>query len=129
GANFTTLGQLCIIAFYDFWNDYLRREYVIAKGHLSRDEREQSVIDECMRKYASHDLWGDIRALRQSIVHNRGIATSDIERTRLIKWFHQGDPIAITPEHMRMMFLALRTYYYELFAEQFPKRTFRIPEY
>jgi hypothetical protein len=29
GANFTTLGQLCLISFYDFWNDYLRRDYVI----------------------------------------------------------------------------------------------------
>src|ERR1700733_2175618 len=34
GSNYTVLGQLCLIAFYDFWEDYLRREYAIAKGVL-----------------------------------------------------------------------------------------------
>jgi hypothetical protein len=85
GSNFITLGQLCIISFYDFWNDYLRYEYVIAKGYLRRDEPKKVIIDKCVRKYASHDLWGDIRLLRQAIVHNRGIATSDIGRCKLIK--------------------------------------------
>ena len=34
GLNYTTLGELCLISFYDFWEDYLRREYAIAKGYL-----------------------------------------------------------------------------------------------
>jgi hypothetical protein len=38
GANFTTLGQLCVIAFYDFWEDYLRPQYAIAKGVLDPNE-------------------------------------------------------------------------------------------
>lgn len=129
GSNFTMLGQLCIISFYDFWNDYLRREYVIAKGHLSREEQNQSVIETCIRKYARHDLWGDIRFLRQSIVHNQGIATSDMKRCKIIKWFKAGDSISILPAHMRAIFLGLRQYYNELLAEHFPKQTFRIPEY
>jgi hypothetical protein len=129
GSNFTTLGQLCIISFYDFWNDYLRREYVIAKGQLHRGEQDQSVIECSIRKHASHDLWGDIRLLRQSIVHNQGIATSDIKRCKIIKWFKTGDRISITPERMRTIFLALRMYYNKLFKEQFPIQHFRIREY
>lgn len=75
GDNLTTLGQLCVVSFYDFWNDYLRREYAIAKGYLDRDEQDSSVVKERLRKHASHDLWGDLYYLRTSIVHNQGVAT------------------------------------------------------
>jgi hypothetical protein len=129
GSNFVTLGQLCIISFYDFWNDYLRCEYVKAKGYLRKTEQDRSVIEKCVKNYASYDLWGDIRLLRQAIVHNRGIATSDIERCKVLKWFHQGDFISITPAHMRAIFLALRAYYNELFSEHFPEQILKIPEY
>jgi hypothetical protein len=129
GSNFVTLGQLCVISFYDFWNDYLRREYAVAKGELSREERDQSTIECRLREYASFDLWGDIRLLRQSIVHHRGIATAEIERCKLIKWFQPGDLISITPVHMRALFMGLRKFYNDLFAEQFPPQVFTIPEY
>ena len=122
GANFTTLGQLCIVSFYDFWNDYLRREYVIAKGHLDRNEANIDVVKKRLREHASHDLWGDLHYLRVSIVHNLGVATSDVTKCKRIKWFKPGDPIAITPEHMRAIFLALLAYRNELFKEQFPEQ-------
>lgn len=127
GANFTTLSQLCLVAFYDFWNDYLRREYVIAKGKLDAHETEKKVIEAALREHASHDLWGDIRHLRTSVVHNQGIATSDVTRCKLIKWYRPGDPIALTPEHMQALFLALLGYRNELFKEQFPKHYIQIP--
>jgi hypothetical protein len=56
GTNFTTLGQLCIVSFYDFCNDYLRREHVIAKGYLSRNEKNIDVVKKSLRDHASHDL-------------------------------------------------------------------------
>jgi hypothetical protein len=127
GANFTTLGQLCLVSFYDFWNDYLRREYVIAKGKLDADETNKKNVEAALREHASHDLWGDIRHLRTSVVHNQGIATSDVTRCKLIKWFRLGDPIALTPEHMRALFLALLRYRNELFKEQFPEHYIQIP--
>lgn len=129
GANFITLGQLCLASFYDFWNDYLRREYVVAKGLLDRDESNDSVVQTCLREHASHDLWGDLRLLRNSIVHNRGIASSDVARCKLIKWFKPGDPISITPEYMRAIFLALLTYRNELFKEHLPKTYIQIPSF
>lgn len=127
GANFTALGQLCVISFFDFWNDYLRREYVIAKGHLDRNEKDPSVIKSRLKNHASHDLWGDLRHLRQSIVHNQGVATSDVKRCKLIKWFKPGDPISLNPEYMRAIFLALLAYRNELFKEQFPKHYIQLP--
>ncbi|MBT3373971.1 MAG: hypothetical protein HN742_24420 [Lentisphaerae bacterium] len=127
GANFTTLGQLCLVSFYDFWNDYLRREYVVAKGKLEANETKKVVIKAALRQHASHDLWGDIRHLRISVVHNRGIATSDVSGCRLIKWFLPGDPIALTPEQMRALFLALLRYRNELFKEQFREHYIQVP--
>ncbi len=127
GSNFTTLGQLCLVSFYDFWNDYLRRQYVIAKGHLDRHETDRAVIECRLRKYASHDLWGDLRLLRQSIVHNHGVATSDTKRCKLIRWFKPGDSISLTPEHMSVIFLGLLRYRNELFKEQFPEHYIQVP--
>jgi hypothetical protein len=122
GANFTTLGQLCLISFYDFWEDYLREEYAIAKGVLDRHERNREVRGRTLREHASHDLWGDLYYLRTSIVHNQGVATSAVTKCKLIKWFKPGDPIVLTPQHMRAIFLALLNYCNELFKEQFPKQ-------
>ena len=56
GANFKTLGHLCLVSFYDFWSDYLRAEYVKAKGLYDPKKH-----DECLREHARFDLWGDLR--------------------------------------------------------------------
>lgn len=116
GANYVAIGQLCVIAFYDYWDDYLRPEYVKAKGLYDPDQH-----DESLRKYASHDLWGDLRQLRSSIVHHQGIATDDVKKCRIIKCFKPGDEIAITPEIMRAILLALLQFRNELHKEQFQK--------
>jgi hypothetical protein len=124
GSNFTTLGRVCLVSFYDFWEDYLRREFVVAKGRLDPSERRKEVIDKCVAQHARHDLWGDIGKLRQGIVHNRGIAGSEVKKCKLIKWFQPGAEIAIGPEHMRALFLALLTFRNELHREQFPPSDF-----
>lgn len=120
GENFTTLGQLCVTAFYDYWNEYLRRGYVIAKGKLSATETNDEAIKAALRDHGGHDLWGDLRHLRASIVHNGGVATSDVAKCKLIKWFQPNDKITLGPPQMRAIFLALLGYHTELFKEQFP---------
>ncbi|HUK59703.1 MAG TPA: hypothetical protein VLV50_10775 [Stellaceae bacterium] len=127
GANFRTLGQLCLVSFYDFWNDYLRREYVIAKGGLDRNEKDRTIVERSLKVHASHDLWGDVRLLRQSVVHNHGIAVSEVSRCKLICWFKPGEPVALSPERMRAIFLALLKYRNDLFAEQFPQHYIQLP--
>ena len=119
GANLKTLGQLCVVSFYDFWNDYLRAEYVKAKGLY-----DASNSDKCLREHASNDLWGDLYYLRTSIVHHRGIATKSVAKCKLIRWFKPGDEIAIAPEMMRSIFIALLAFRNELHREQFEPATF-----
>jgi len=120
GSNFNTLAQLCITSFYDFWEDYLRREYVIAKGFLDPNKRDSKIIEKVVRENAANDLWGDLYRLRTSIVHNRGIAISDVSKCKIIKWFRPGEAILITPDRMRAIFLALLVFRNELFREHFP---------
>jgi len=119
GSNFTILANLCITAFYDYWNDYFRREYCRAKGYDGSDEE--------LREHASFDLWGDIRHLRNSIVHNRGVATKEIGRCKVIKWFQPGDHISISPERMRSVFHALYRFRNGLHAESFKKSVIKVP--
>ncbi len=113
GANFTTLGQLILISFYDYWQDYLRQEYANAKK-LKKNE-------------VKHDLWGDIGYLRNSIVHHRGIATQGVNKSKLIKWFKPGDEIALTPDHIRVLFLALLKFRNDISKEQFPEHYIQVP--
>ena len=127
GTNFIVLGQLCLVSFYDFWNEYLRREYVIAKGKLDPNETDNEVVKRAVSEHASHDLWGDIRYLRQSIVHHQGIAVPEVAKCRLIKWFQPGDSIALNPDRMRRLFLALLRFRNELFKEQFPEHYIQLP--
>jgi hypothetical protein len=129
GGNFTILGQVCIVSFYDFWNEYLRREFVIAIGQVDRNEQNQKIVQQRLRKHASHDLWGDLRYLRTSIVHHLGVATDEVTRCKLIKWFKPGDDISLTPEHIRAIFLALLKYRNQLFEVSMPKQRFYITEY
>ncbi len=128
-ANYTTLGQLCIVSFCAFWNDYLRREYVIVKGKLDPNERRKKVVDESLRRYASYDIWGDLNYLRNSIVHNQGIAFSDVEKCKILKWFNPGNSINMSYEKIQEMFYQLILYRNSLFEEQFPRRYMSIPLY
>lgn len=77
-------------------------------------------MKKCLRYHARHDLWGGLYYLRTSIVHNRVIATSQVAKCKIIKWFKPDDPISLIPEHMRAIFLSLLSYRNELFKEQFP---------
>jgi hypothetical protein len=116
-----------LVALYDYWNDHLRREYVIAKGELDPNESDPKIVLEQLRTHASHDLWGDLRHFRNSIVHAQGIAISEVRQCKLIRWFQPGDAIAITPQHMRAVLLAILKFRNDLFVEQFPKHYIRVP--
>jgi len=129
GMNYIILGQLCVVSFFDYWNDYLRKEYAIAKGALNSQENDQKKIDMILADHARDDFWGDMRHLRNSIVHNGGIANSDIAKCKLITWFSPKQEINLTPVMMRSVFLAVLQSRNKIFSEGLPPRTLRIKEY
>ena len=127
GLNWRTLGQMCIVSFYDYWNEYFRKEYAVAKGFIDPSDNDQDKIRDILAKYVQDDFWGDMRILRISIVHHRGIAVSEIKNCRLIKWFSEGDEINLSPEMMRQIFLAVLCWRNRIFSESLSKTTIRIP--
>lgn len=120
GSNFTTLANVCIVTLYDYWDNYLRREYCKAKGYHKAARKD-------LREQASFDLWGDIRLLRNSIVHNRGTATDKMQDCKVIRFFEPGDLIAISPQQMRAKFLELYRFRNYLHAESLKKTTIWVP--
>jgi len=127
GNNYKTLGQMCVVSFYDYWEDYLRVEYAIAKGVLDPSERDQVKRDKILANHVKDNFWGDMRRLRISIVHNRGIATSEVSKCKLIKWFSKGQEINLSPKMMRQIFLAVLRCRNHIFSESLPRRVLKIP--
>jgi len=127
GQNFTMLGQLCVVSFADYWNDHLRPQYCIAIGKLNPGMKySDKDKKEILRKHASVDIWGDLGLIRNAIVHNQGIATANMSRCKLIRWYKHGEEIVLPPARMRAIFLALLKYRNDLNAQQYPPRTLRI---
>ncbi len=96
GRNYRTIGNLCLVQIYQYWED----------------EYRQKVADElrvAKNQVAAH-VMGDLRFLRMSIVHHRGIALADVEKCRLLKWFHEGDEIFVTKDQFEQLIFHLKKY-------------------
>lgn len=95
GQNHRVIGQMCITQIFGFWEDGYRGKLAAAAG-----------VD---KKDVGLDVIGDLRWLRNSIVHHRGVALKDVEKCKLLKWFRDGEDMLITPEHFEQLIPMLRT--------------------
>jgi hypothetical protein len=86
GRNHLLLGQRFIVDLYTFWEDGYRSKIAAA---LNRD-----------RSTILSDVFGDIRLMRNSIVHHLGIALPDIAKCKILNWFQPDDTIDIS-EHAK----------------------------
>jgi hypothetical protein len=59
-----------------------------------------NIIVNNIEKSTSHIL-GDIRLLRNSILHNKGIANQDIAKTKIFKKFKPGDAISLSANDIK----------------------------
>ena len=83
GRNHLVMGQVCLVQIYGYWDDCYRAKLATSCGKETNDLKL--------------DIMGDIRFLRNSIVHHRGVAVKDVERCVILKWFKEGDSILLTP--------------------------------
>jgi hypothetical protein len=83
----TRLGHLWIVTLYALWEEKYRPRLAAARGRSSADEK--------------YDLWGDLRHLRNDVVHHGGIATTEnTGRCVLLRhWFQTGDIIRLKSRH------------------------------
>jgi hypothetical protein len=83
GDNHRLIGSLCVVAFYNYWEDHYRELISRDLGHTSKTDLKAPIF-------------GDLRRLRKSIVHHRGVALKEIEACELLKWFREGEVIFIS---------------------------------
>lgn len=128
GRNTLLLGNQCLVSAYAYWEEYLRVEIGKAIGVLSQDAKADDVARKILNEHVKNDLWGDIRYIRNSLVHNNGIANSEMSKCRQIKWFAPGQVIELNHERMRAIFLAMGQFRNDLHAMSLPPpRKLRIP--
>jgi len=97
GTNSRFIGNMCIIAIYQYWEDYFRQKIANLLSMASRNE-------------LTSDIMGDLRILRRSIIHHRGIALREVENCKLLRWFKQGDDIFIDKDMMQHVVFQVKFY-------------------
>jgi hypothetical protein len=83
------IGNMCLVALYTYWEDEYRNKFATALGK-PRDKVRVPVL-------------GDVRLIRNSIVHHRAVALEEIEKCTTLLWFKAGDAIDISDDRFREM--------------------------
>ncbi|MFR2840745.1 MAG: hypothetical protein ACLTBU_16895 [Zhenhengia sp.] len=86
GDNFRFIGNMSLISIYQYWEDYYRGKIAQQKG--------------IEKNKLLSDIMGDIRYIRRSIIHHQGIALSDVEKCKLLKWYSVNDEIYISQDQL-----------------------------
>ncbi len=79
GTNEREMSRLLILTMYQFWEDHYRRIFAAKIGK----EKNEIVSD----------YFGDIRLIRNAIVHHRNVATEEILKCKVLKLFRPGEEI------------------------------------
>jgi len=96
GTNARFIGNMSIIAIYQYWEDHFREKIADALGRKKND--------------ISSPIMGDLRLLRQSIVHHRGVALNEIKNCQLLKWFSKDDQIMIDEDKFKEIVFHIKSY-------------------
>ena len=120
GHNILRLGERCVVQLCAYWEEYLILEIGIAKGALPVGASRSKETSEVLNRTVKYDVWGDLRLFRNSIVHNVGRASSDIDKCRMFVWFRPGDKIDLNYDRMRQIFRALAVFRNDLHGYSLP---------
>lgn len=82
GITYNTLGHQWVVTVFAYW-EHVSRPCLAEARNLKIGEIHDS-------------LFGDLRLIRNSILHNNAIAMNDIQKLEVIKWFLPGEFIQIT---------------------------------
>lgn len=128
GRNYFILGANCVVSLYSYWEEYLRVEVGIAMGFLPKGSANTEETRVILNKHVVSDIWGDIRLLRNSIVHKDSIASSEMSRCKIIQCFSPGEPIELDFKKMHAIFMLLAIYRNELDKlSRPPRKGIRLP--
>lgn len=112
GINYILMGRLCVVHASGYWETYLRKEVGIALGEKNPPK---------------HDFWGDMRLLRNAILHNKGKANSGFDKMRVLQWFKPGDQINLDFDKVKEIFAQMAYFRNCLHALSLPPHDARFP--
>ena len=81
GTNHIFIGNMGLITIFSYWE----HEFRTRLGDMF------DVQSNCVQS----DFFGDMRLIRNDILHNKGIATPRLSNCKILKWFKANDPILI----------------------------------
>ncbi|MGA1825502.1 MAG: hypothetical protein ACMUIP_12660, partial [bacterium] len=73
GINYRFIGNMALISIYEYWENSCRNK--LANYHQVDQKKIKSII------------FGDLRLLRHSIVHHKGIALPNVEQCKIFNWY------------------------------------------
>ena len=114
GDNCLFLGNMCIVMLYSYWEHYLRKALTKALGET---------------KSINVPIWGDLKLLRHSIIHNKGKAASNITKAEILRWYQPKDKIFINQEKFRDVILILMSFGNWIHKQSLPTTVIRIPKH
>lgn len=95
GLNFVFIGNMALVAIYQFWEDSFRGQIAAYLDMPKRDLTEP--------------VMGDIRRLRRSIIHHGGIALPEVERCEVLQWFRKGEVVYLDKEKFKTLIFEIKT--------------------
>jgi hypothetical protein len=81
GSNHTFIGNMALIAIYQYWEDHYRKQLADIFG--------------VPKSNVESDVFGEMNILRNSIIHHGGIAKKEIRKCKRLNWFKAGELIRI----------------------------------
>jgi len=114
GNNEHHIASIAIIALYDFWEHYLREK--ISQAYEAPDYQ--------------HDLWGDLRLLRNVLVHKNQNTIDQYKKGvkgEFFKVLGVRESFTLTPDIFRAILMLVYAYKNFIFSESLAKTTLRIP--
>ena len=100
GENATFVGNMALVTIDSYWEDCYRAQIAHARA--------------VTKKEIKSDVMGDIRKLRNSILHNRGIATKEVAACKVLKWFNERDDIFLSEQMFLQMISHVRADLHQL---------------
>jgi hypothetical protein len=86
GDNYRFIGNMTLITIYEYWENSCRNKLALYHRVKQKQIRSQIV--------------GDLRILRNSIVHHMGIALPEVEKCKQFSWYKTNDDIFINEDQM-----------------------------
>lgn len=80
--NYIVIANISVVLIYQYWEDSYREQIAKQLGLPNKNDLKL-------------DIMGDLRLLRNSIIHHNAVALKEVENCKLLKWFKEKDKIYI----------------------------------